>query len=332
MHEVLIIGCGLIAGGFDADRAPDALPFTHAGAFARCPAFTVTACVDPDAERRSAFQARWNVSEGGADLAALAQPGRFAVISICSPTELHRAHMEQALTLRPKVIFCEKPVAKTSAETRALAELCSAQGVLLAVNYTRRWDPAVVRLARELRSGDWGRVRSASGIYTKGVVHNGGHMIDLLRLLLGEVDLIASGAPVYDFWNDDPSVPAMLASREGVPILLSLGDARDYAVFELTLVTERGTVTMLDGGRAWSVREAAASGVFAGYRALEPAVRREGEYDASMLAAVANLAEAIDDGRTLASHAGNALAAQILCETIRDAAIDGAGNPQRTKQ
>jgi len=91
-------------------------------------------------------------------------------------------------------------------------------------------------------------------------------------------------------------------------------------------------VTMLDGGRAWSVREAAASGVFAGYRALEPAVRREGEYDASMLAAVANLAEAIDDGRTLASHAGNALAAQILCETIRDAAIDGAGNPQRTKQ
>ncbi|WP_380926173.1 Gfo/Idh/MocA family oxidoreductase [Sphingomonas leidyi] len=130
MHEVLIIGCGLIAGGFDADRAPDALPFTHAGAFARCPAFTVTACVDPDAERRSAFQARWNVSEGGADLAALAQPGRFAVISICSPTELHRAHMEQALTLRPKVIFCEKPVAKTSAEnSRACGTLQRPGGV-----------------------------------------------------------------------------------------------------------------------------------------------------------------------------------------------------------
>lgn len=333
MHEVLIIGCGLIAGGFDADRAPDALPFTHAGAFVRHPGFTVSACVDPDEATRAAFQARWDVTEGAANVAALgATEGRFAVISICSPTAFHREHVEAALMLRPKVIFCEKPVAKTAAETRALADLCAAQNVLLAVNYTRRWAPDIIRLAGELRDGGWGQVRSAAGVYTKGAVHNGGHMADLLHLLLGEIDLIASGAAVQDFWDDDPSVPALLASRDGVPVTLAIGDARDYALFELTLVTERGTLTMLDGGRAWSVRHAAASDTFAGYRALGPAEWCEGEYDAAMLAAVANLADAIEHGAPLASDVRNALAAQRLSETIRDAALRNTFSPQRTTQ
>lgn len=331
MHEVLIIGCGLIAGGFDADRAPDALPLTHAGAFARHPDFTVTACVDPDRERRAAFKARWIVADA-ADIGALdALPGRFAVVSVCSPTEFHRAHVEAAVALRPRLIFCEKPVAKTAEETRELARLCAAQGVLLAVNYTRRWDPAVVRLASELRDGTWGAIRSASGVYTKGVVHNGGHMADLLHLLLGEMDFVASGDPRRDFWDDDPSVPALLASREGVPVTLALGDARDYALFELTVVTEAGTVTMLDGGNAWSVRRAGTSNTFAGYRGLGAAEWRAGEYDAAMLAAVSNIAGAIGTGAALASDARNALAAQILCETIRDAA-PGGPHPRRTMQ
>ena len=322
MHQVLIIGCGNIAGGFDADRAADAPPFTHAGAFAQHPGFEVTACVDPDGAQRTAFQARWHVGAGAASVAALdAEPGRFAVVSICSPTRLHAEHIDAALALRPRLIFCEKPVASTSDETRALADRCAGAGVLLAVNYTRRWAPDVVRLAAELRDGAWGAVRSASGVYTKGVVHNGGHMADLLHLLLGELDFVAAGAPVFDFWDEDPSVPALLAGRAGVPVTLATGHAGDYALFELTLVTERGTLAMLDGGRRWAIRRAGDSDTFAGYRSLGETEFREGEYDAAMRAAVANIAAALDGGAPLASGPGNALAAQILCETIRDAAL-----------
>ena len=79
-------------------------------------------------------------------------------------------------------------------------------------------------------------------------------------------------------------------------------------------------------------RSPAASDTFAGYRALGPAEWREGEYDAAMLAAVGNLADAIEHGAALASDARNALAAQILCETIRDAALGDTLPPQRTTQ
>lgn len=322
MHQVLIIGCGSIAGGFDADRAADALPFTHAGAFAQHPDFAVTACVDPEEGRRRAFQERWQVGEGAESVAALAADrGRFAVISICSPTAFHADHIEAALELKPRLIFCEKPVAATSGETRALAERCAAQGVLLAVNYTRRWAPDIVRLACELADGTWGKVRSAMGVYTKGVVHNGGHMVDLLHLLLGEFELVSAGAPSFDFWDDDPSVPALIASRSGVPVTLTTGHAGDYAVFELTLITEHGSLTMLDGGRRWVVRRAGESNIFTGYRSLGEPEFSDGEYDEAMCAAVANIAAALDSGAPLASGPGNALAAQILCETIRDAAV-----------
>ena len=62
MHEVLIVGCGNIAGGFDHEQPGTDTPFTHAGAYCRHGGFALAACVEPDAERRAALQA---VSDAG---------------------------------------------------------------------------------------------------------------------------------------------------------------------------------------------------------------------------------------------------------------------------
>ncbi|MES2495422.1 MAG: Gfo/Idh/MocA family oxidoreductase [Pseudomonadota bacterium] len=322
MYRTLIIGCGNIAGGFDIERPADAFPFTHAGAYARHGGFVVEACVDPDRDRRTAFQARWHVAAAAPELEALnAVPGSFDVISICSPTEQHAGNVEAALALKPKAIFCEKPLAPSLADAERLALRCRDAGVLLAVNYTRRWDPAVIRLADDLRRGVYGAVRSVSGVYGKGVVHNGGHMIDLLAMLFGRLELVAAGAPCFDFWPEDPSVPTLLVGDGGVPIAVAVNHSGDYALFELTLVTEAGTLTMRDGGGNWFERRAEASKVFAGYKVLDAGRVREGEYDRAMLAAITNLADAIEGRAPLASDAGNALYAQGLCEKIRDAAM-----------
>lgn len=331
MHQVLIIGCGNIAGGFDADRPVGAQPLTHAGAYTRHRSFALTACVDRDDARRLAFSERWGVKHSASAIAGLeVEPGQFAAISICSPTGFHRDHLQAALALRPQLIFCEKPLAKTHEDAREIADLCEAAGVKLAVNYTRRWDPKVAALAEELRDGTWGRIRSVTGTYTKGIVHNGGHMVDLLHMLLGELELISVGRPSFDFWEDDPSVPALLSTATGVPVSLALGHAADYALFELQLITEGGTITMLDGGRRWAFRRPQGSDTFAGYRSLGDIEIHEGGYDEAMLRAVQNIADALDHGAPLASDFVNALAAHRLCETIRDAALNTF--PQRTMQ
>ena len=53
--------------------------------------------------------------------------------------------------------------------------------------------PDVLRLRDELAAGHWGEVRSVSATYNKGVLNNGGHLIDLLHLLLGPLDVVVTG-------------------------------------------------------------------------------------------------------------------------------------------
>lgn len=317
MFSTLIIGCGNIAGGFDADRTTDAGPLTHAGAFRRHGGFSLAACVDPDVDRRDAFARRWEIPVSAASLGELdAAAGDFDVVSICSPNACHAEHLDAAIALRPRLIFCEKPVTESAAATRALVDRCSAAGILLAVNYTRRWAPDTIAIAEQIARGDWGAVRSVVGTYTKGVLHNGGHMIDLLQMLFGPIALIGAGAAVPDYWDDDPSVPALLVSERGVPIHLAVGDARDYALFELVIVTERGEIAMRDGGLGWTIRMAGDSAAFAGYRTLGAFEPRPGRYDEAMLAAANNIADALASGAPLASRGETALAAQTLCEAI----------------
>ena len=318
--QVLIVGCGNIAGGFDAERAASLPPLTHAGAFSRHGAFQVSACVEPNVERRAAFMHRWGVAQGFPDLSAVAAAqlaGRFDIISLCSPTAAHAQQIESALALWPRLIFCEKPVTPTLVQTAALVARCVRARVPLAVNHTRRWASDVRRLASELRAGTWGAVRSAVGTYNKGVLNNGSHLVDLLHQLLGPLTLLHAGVAVDDFWPDDPTVPALLQTEAGVPVHLSTAHAGDAALFELQLVCEKAVITMEDGGLQWRLRRVVDSPHFAGYRVLDAGERQEGEYLKATALAVDNLYRHLGSGAPLASTGHTALAAQRLCDQIR---------------
>ena len=178
--SVLIIGCGNIAGGFDAAGSDTVL--THAGAYRRHGRFRLAGCVDPDAGRRGAFQQRWEVEHAYPSLPeALASGTRYDVISVCSPTPQHAADLRMILRVPPRLVFCEKPLAAGIKEAAALVAACRDAGTLLAVNYTRRWDPQVSAFKSALERGAWGPIRSVVGYYNKGVLNNGSHMVDLLQ-------------------------------------------------------------------------------------------------------------------------------------------------------
>ena len=326
--DVLIVGCGNIAGGFDANRPSSDLPLTHAGAFSRNPGFALAACVEPNDAKREAFMARWNIPTGFASLTqVIAANLRPKVVSICSPTAAHANDIQTALALKPRIIFCEKPVTMSAAETEHWVNTCQQSGVLLAVNHTRRWAPDVIRLKTMLDSGEWGRLRSLNAVYNKGILNNGGHMIDLVQYLAGPLAVLCTGVPVHDHWSDDPTVPALLSTAEGVPCSLNVAHSNDYAIFELELVTANGVLTMENGGMNWRIRRTIQSPYFQGYRSLGPAAETAGEYPLAMSAAVANLYGAVTHGEPLASDGASALSAQRVCQKIRETAAALQGTP-----
>ena len=319
--RVLIVGCGNIGGRFDQNRSPGDSPLTHAGAFSRDDRFELAACVEPDDNRRAEFMKVWGVEDGFRSISELADlEERFDVISVCSPTINHAKDLEDALCLRPKLVFCEKPVTSSLPESEALVAKCRAAKIPLAVNYTRRWDTDISKLAMDINTGRWGQLRSIIGTYNKGILNNGSHMLDLLILLAGPIEVIKVGKPVEDYYSDDPSVPVWLEGRQSLPIYLICGHAADYAFFEIQFVFSQGVLTMEDGGMHWRERRAVDSDTFKGYRNLDAGVRHAGKYPHAMLQAVDNIYRSISNGEALASTGESALAAQRLCAQIKQLA------------
>lgn len=341
-YSVLIIGCGAIAGGYDADRPDDAPRLSHAGAIEREARnggehhLQLVACVDPDDAVREAFAARWSVPRAAPDLASLgAQPGEFDLVIIASPTRFHAEHLEAVLALKPRAVICEKPLAEDLADAERLAAAYEAAGIPLGVNYLRRWVRAFQNLpAMREEYGMFDNLVSAVGYYGKGIVHNGGHMVDILQFLLGPLTLQSVGPARFDHWDDDPSVSAILTAPNGAPVHLVAGDARAFTQFEIVLTFANAEIAIRDGGSRWETRNVIDSPSHAGYRVLGPA---EGDGDDAMAFAMQNLvadtAHFLMLGNSLDSQkplgmaaikctARDALSAQRLCEEIRRKACE----------
>lgn len=315
--RVLIVGCGNIAGGFDMGRPQGSLPYTHAGAYLRDGRFELTACIEPDDRRRSEFMAAWSIPVGLRSIDELADcDGQFDVISICSPTACHAHDLEIAVRLKPKLIFCEKPVTSSLAETEKVVEECSKANIPLAVNYTRRWDPDILKLKTDMNAGQWGTLRSIVGLYNKGILNNGSHMLDLLHFLVGPMKIIKVGKAVHDYFSSDPTVPVWLDGDHGVPIHLACAHAEDYAAFELQLIFSLGMLTMEEGGMFWRERRVVDNDTFKGYRKLGEGIRRGGQYPQAMLQAVDNIYRTINKGAVLSSTDKSAFDAHRMCEEV----------------
>ena len=322
-YKVLIIGCGNIAGGYDLLQPEDAMPLGHAKAFLKHGGFNLVACVEPDLLKQSAFKQRWNVAKG---YTSLNDPnlkvGLFDVISICSPTIHHAEHIKTALELKPKLIFCEKPVAASLRDSQRFVKVCAEQQVLLAVNYSRRWSPQVIQIKEDLDKWHWGSVRSVSAVYNKGILHNGSHMLDLLICLFGSLQITSVGLPVFDFFLDDPSIDVTFRTKQGIPIQLNVSNAKDYTIFEMQIVTEKGVIGMEDGGSRWRFRIAKPSDQLVGYNFLDFGEWLVPQGSNALTVAVENIFDALQIGAPLISTGGNAIQAQYFCEKIKQMAFE----------
>ena len=322
-YRVVIVGCGNIGGGFDKDRPRDAWPLSHAGAFTRHEGFQILACVDQDESRRKDFASRWDIGIQESNISALIPArGTVDIVSICSPTSLHRDHVMQAIELQPRVIFCEKPLTSDIVSSNAVVEACKSRGITLVVNFSRQWDPSLQEYIHQLQKGRWGEIRSVVGYYNKGILNNGSHMVDLLFRLVGNLELVTTACSTLDFWDNDPTIAALLTARGGtVPVYLNPGHARDYAFFELEVVCEKGVIRMRSGGICWESREAHPSEEFTGYRTLYGADLTPGRYMETMAGAIDDLYNFLVAGVPILSTGENAVKVQTLCTQIQRAAL-----------
>lgn len=273
MYRAVIIGAGNIASGFDAPDSRDIL--THAHAYQRNPAFQLMGFYDKDYRRAKAAADKWNV-QAYETLDAAMQTAE--IVSCCVPDPYHRQILEEVAAYTPGLVIAEKPLAASVEEGEMLKRVYGNRIPLL-LNYSRRFLPEFQSLQREL--GQYGKFLKGMGYYGKGILHNGSHMIDLLRFLLGDVGCHrVLKSEIHDF-GEDPSKDVIL-EIQGKPFYMAAIDSRIATIFELDLFFEKVRVRILNGGTLIEKHEIKESDTYKGYYNYVLTEREEVDYSHAM--------------------------------------------------
>lgn len=253
--NTIIIGAGQIASGYDKPDSASVL--THAHAVCKHPRFNLLGFYDSDVDRARQAAEKW----GGK---AYNSPQSADVIVICTPDDVHCESVKQAAELSPKLIILEKPIARNLEEVEEILKIT--KSIPTQVNFTRRFVPEFQELAGKIKG--YGSFTTGTGLYGKGFIHNGSHMVDLLQLLVGEISSADMIGEIDDFYPTDKTKTVILKLNNGEFFMRGI-DSRHYSVFELDLCFERARIRIIDGGKGIKTYLPVQSKEYAGYTVLD---------------------------------------------------------------
>jgi predicted dehydrogenase len=321
-YRAALLGCGKIGSEFSEDPKVRGI-HSHAAAYTHCPATELIAVCDTNPEKVKRCGKRWGVAAQYTDPRTMLEIEQPEIVSVCTPDATHVELIRCAVeTPGVLAVLAEKPLALQVGDAAEVVRLAADRGVLLAVNYTRRYCERHARLRDWVRSGGLGEIQSVAGYYTKGLLHNGTHWIDLARFFLGEVTW-AWGADVRGDPGEDPTLDAFFRFESGATGSLVGADAHAYNLFEFDLVGTRGRLRITDLGEVFEIFEVVDSPRFSAYKELATrACHRDGLRDV-LKYAVDDLVSCIDQKQIPRCSGADGLAALQVAAAIRASSLTG---------
>ncbi len=261
-----VMNVAMIGGGF--------MGKAHAMAYAAMPMFfwpapaiphrkivvDVTDGAAEEARRRYCFE------EASSDWRAVVGRADVDVVDICTPNHMH-AEIAIAAAKAGKHIICEKPLARTVEEARAMRDAVRAAGVIHMVAFNYRRTPAVALARKYIEEGRIGRILNFRGTYLQdwsadpdsplswrfqkkiagsGTVGDiGTHVVDLAHYLVGPIAEVIALTTTYNKTRP--------LQQGGVDKLGAAEKARDAERGEVDVDDEVVSMLKFEGGAIGSL-------------------------------------------------------------------------------
>ena len=190
----IIIGLGRIGLLYDNSKF-DKKILTHSKAVANSKKLNLFAGIDNDPNCLKIFKKRYNKSLIFNNINNLNFNEKFKIdlVIIATPVHTHYNLCKKIIEkIKPKVILCEKPLERNYIKGKKLLEFAKKNNVKLKVNFIRRCDPSASKILKiikkkitKCKTTFHGTVR-----YSKGLLENGSHFIDLIVFWFGKVKKI----------------------------------------------------------------------------------------------------------------------------------------------
>ncbi|MEZ4834301.1 MAG: Gfo/Idh/MocA family oxidoreductase [Caldilineaceae bacterium] len=189
----------------------------------------------PAAEERAAIFG----GQAFADYAEMFDAVRPDAVSVCTPPNLHLP-IVQAAAERGLDVLCEKPPARTVAETQAIVDAMAKGGGMLQFAFCHRFHRSVIQAQELIASGKLGKVvqiynrfgfrfaRAGASWFTDAAVAGGGilidtlvHSIDIFRALAGEVVKVdaATSTTLPNIAVEDSASMLVTSERDVIGVL-----------------------------------------------------------------------------------------------------------------
>lgn len=295
-YNVLIVGAGNIGAFFDTSESEEIL--THAHAFTNHGEFNLIGFFDTDIKKAQKAAELWGCKAFG-NIDDCFNSESIDIVSIATPDECHYSILKEISKLPLKIVFVEKPITKTISEAKEIIQIFKDSNIDIIVNYSRRFVPEFDKIKNDIASGNYGEYLTGTGYYGKGIIHNGSHLIDLLRYLIGEIDTIKPIDNISDFRSDDKSISAVLTFENNMPFFVQIVDCRKYTIFEVDLLFEKKRIKICNSGLKIEEYNVQKDKVFKDYKNIVKEVDTDTSLHNALYNAVENIYKHMTEGQNL---------------------------------
>ena len=315
--KVAIIGAGKIVSGYDS--ITDVAILTHCHAIKTLGQFELIGIYDKNIELLGDVSKKWNVKTFNEFDHVMRECPDIVVVAVNNTS--HEYYLEKLLDHNQKLVLCEKPLTTDHKSGRKIIESYKNSNKKLAVCYQRRYDNDINQIKMNYESGKLGKYINGVVIYSKGILHNGSHAVDILRYFFGEVIKISSFDYKIDYSKDDPTVSAHLIFNDANVTLIS-SDETYHSLFEIDLIFENGRYRLYDSGFKIDIFNVTKDPIFEGYSSLNLVESRESTLQSALLNLWIGVSDFIINDIPMKSTGEDALHTQINCLMIKNSIIN----------
>lgn len=321
-YKTAIIGFGKIAHslGDDPKMARYFDYASHAQVLQDNPRIDWQAIIDPLPEAREKGRGHWRVPNVVPTVEQLPDADKIEIVIFASPPSPRIAQLDAFPALLG--VLVEKPVGRTVAEATEFLAACRQRRIKVQVNYWRRGVSALQDLSSGGLKKSVGSPRCLFATYGNGLLNNGSHIIDLIRMLCGEViavqavgDAISGGKLALE---GDIQIPFSLTLSDDATAFVGALDFARYREVGLDIWGERGRLALMQESLVqidWGVvpnRGLEGENEIASDNPL----LREVDVSKALLCMYVDLIHAIEEEREPMSSGHSALTNQIVLDAV----------------
>jgi predicted dehydrogenase len=264
MYKAVLVGLGNIAWRLGRDsRSGSSL--SHKDSFDQNHKVKLIAGYAPDDREVQDFVQNCGV-KGYVSLSQMLEQESPDIVSICSPQEYHAEQLEKCFNYKVPMVWLEKPATVSVAETKKLENL---RGQMLKsstvlVNFQRRYTESYQRLKQLIQEEVYGRSISVEIHYSRGLVLNGSHMVDMLVYLFPESKFELLWVERYHKL-DNPDFVVRLSDRLVAHVI---GVESTFHNIDVRVTCEQARLSIEHGGMTVRIEEVRENHLFSGYYRL----------------------------------------------------------------